>query len=373
MPFGLSNASSTFKSLMNSTFRQVLRKFVLIFFDGILVYSSDWESHLRHLHEVFTRLNDHHLFAKLSKCEFGCLTLGYLGHIISDDGVTVDSDKIQAIWDWPLPSSVKALRGFLGLCGYYRRFVSRYASLAAPLTELLRKDAFVWTPIATEAFRKLQQALMSTPVLQLPNFTKQFIVQTDASGDGIGAVLLQQGHPLAYFSKQLSPRQQAASTYAREMLAIIEAIKKWRQYLLGRRFTVQTDHKSLRALLHQTIQTPEQQLWLYKLVGYDFDIEYKPGVLNGPTDALSRINRISCHALFSESRPQPILWEAIRKAYNSDSGTLTLVSAVTKDPDLHPDFHLRDGILFFKGRVWVPSNSALQPLLVAEFHTTPTG
>lgn len=110
---------------------------------------------------------------------------------------------------------------------------------------------------------------------------------------------------------------QASSTYAREMFAITEAVKKWRQYLLGRRFTVQTDHRSLRALLHQTIQTPEQQRWLYKLVGYDFDIEYKPGVLNGPADALSRVSSVSCHALLSETRPQPILWDAIRADYSS--------------------------------------------------------
>lgn len=373
MPFGLSNALSTFQSMMNSTFRQVLRKFVLVFYDDILIYSEDWESHLLHLHEVFTRLRDHQLFAKLTKCEFGCDSLGYLGHIISGEGVAVDPDKIQAIRDWPLPSSVKALRRFLGLCGYYRRFVPRYSTLAAPLTELLRKDAFLWTPTATQAFQKLQEALMQTPVLQLPNFNLPFVVQTDASGVGIGAILLQNGHPISYFSKQLSARQQAASTYVREMLVITEAVKKWRQYLLGRRFTVQTDHRSLRALLHQTIQTPEQQRWLYKVVGYDFDIEYKPGVTNGPADALSRINRVSCHALFTDSRPQPILWEAIRKSYTSHPDTVKLIAAVTNDPGQNTEFSIRDGILLFKGKVWIPENSALQPLLLAEFHTTPTG
>ena len=150
---------------MNSTFRQVLRKFVLIFFNDILVYSSDWDSHLLHLHEVFTRLRLHQLFAKLSKCEFGSVSLGYLGHIISGDGVAVDPDKIQTIKEWPLPHSVKTLQGFLGLCGYYRRFVQHYSSIAAPLTNLLRKDAFAWTDSATEAFQRLQEALMNTPVL----------------------------------------------------------------------------------------------------------------------------------------------------------------------------------------------------------------
>lgn len=199
------------------------------------------------------------------------------------------------------------------------------------------------------------------------------MIQTDASGGGIGAILLQNGHPLAYFSKQLTDRQQPASTYAQEMMAITEAVKKWRQYLLGRRFTVQTDHRSLRALLHQTIQTPEQQKWLYKLVGYDFDIEYKPGVLNGPADALSRMNRVSCNSLFTELRSQPVLWEAIRAAYAAHPDTLKLLSEVRDDPGQHTNFTIRHGVLFFKGRVWIPENSALQPLLLAEFHNTPTG
>ena len=145
---------------MNLTFRQVLRKFVLIFFDDILIYSVDWESLVLHLHDVFTRLQAHKLFVKLSKCEIGCSFLGYLGHEISGDGVAVDPDKILAIRDWLVPTSIRALRGILGLCGYYRRFVYRYVSLAGPLTDLLRKDAFAWTPAVAQAFQRLQEALM---------------------------------------------------------------------------------------------------------------------------------------------------------------------------------------------------------------------
>lgn len=332
MPFGLSNAPSTFQSLMNSIFRQVLRKFILIFFDDILVYSPDWSSHIAHLREVLARLRTHHLFAKISKCEFGCTTIGYLGHIISGEGVAVDQDKIQTIQQWSLPDSVKALRRFLGLCGYYRRFVAHYASLAAPLTELLRKNAFIWTPTATQAFHQLKQALIKTPVLQLPDFNAPFVVQTDASGTGVGAILMQKGHPLAYFSRQLSPRLKAASTYAREMFAITEAVKKWRQYLLGQRFTIQTDHKSLRSLIHQTIQTPEQQRWLFKLLGYDFDIQYKPGTMNGPADALSHAQHVPCHTLFASSQPHPILWDAIRRAYTTHSETELLKTEVLANP-----------------------------------------
>lgn len=150
---------------MNSTFRHVLHKFAIIFFDDILIYSSDWASHLHHLREVFTYLRAHHLFANQSKCEFSCTKIGYLGHNISREGVVVDPDKIQAINEWPILHNVKALWGFLGLCGYYWRFMANYSKLATPLTELLRKDAFVWIEMSTQAFQRLRHALTRTPVL----------------------------------------------------------------------------------------------------------------------------------------------------------------------------------------------------------------
>ena len=145
---------------------------------------------------------------------------------------------------------MKTLRAFLGLCGYYSRFVAYYASLGVPLTELLQNNAFVWTRIATRAFQQLKEALTKTPLLQLLNFNTQFMVQTAASGTSVGAILMQKGHLLAYFSQQLTPRLQAVATYAREMFAIIDAIKKWCQYLFGQRFMIQPDHRSLRSLLH---------------------------------------------------------------------------------------------------------------------------
>ncbi|GKG05009.1 ty3-gypsy retrotransposon protein, partial [Tanacetum coccineum] len=149
-------------------------------------------------------------------------------HIVSSDGVSVDPAKVKAIKDWPLPKNLKQLCGFLGLAGYYRRFVAHYASLAAPLTQLLRKDAFVWPKFAITAVNNLKQALMQTPVLTLPDFSKDFVIQTNASGSGIGAILLQDGHPIAYFSKQMSLQLQQASTYVWEMFAITEAVKRWR-------------------------------------------------------------------------------------------------------------------------------------------------
>lgn len=163
MPFGLTNAPSTFQSLMNDLFRPYLRKFVLVFFDDILVYSRTWTEHLQHLRNVLVILSHNTLFAKKSKCRFGVLQVDYLGHLISLDGVAVDPAKIKAVMDWPIPSSSRGVRGFLGLAGYYRKFIRGFGELAAPLTRLLTKERFIWTQEASTAFAQLKHALTSPP------------------------------------------------------------------------------------------------------------------------------------------------------------------------------------------------------------------
>lgn len=169
MPFGLSNAPATFQATMNDVFRAHLRKFVLVFFNDILIYSVDWQTHLSHLEQVLQLLAHHKLFAKFSKCQFGVTRVDYLGHIISFEGVAADPSKLQAIQDWPAPHSLTALRGFLGLSGYYRRFVKNYAAIAGPLTDLLKQNAFQWSEQAQSAFEQLKHAMSSLPVLGLPN------------------------------------------------------------------------------------------------------------------------------------------------------------------------------------------------------------
>ena len=243
---------------MNMILQPFLRKFVAVFFYDILVYSPSLQDHIIHLRMVLQTLRDNQFLVKHNKCSFGQCFVEYLGHIVSAQGVSMDMQKVQAMLSWPVPRSVKELRGFLGLTGYYRRFVRGYASIAAPLTDLLKQNAFSWSDPAQQAFVALKAAMSSAPVLVLPNFDKDFVLETDASNFGIGAVLMQDEQPISYFSKKLSPRMQQASTYVREMYAITEAVKKWRQYLLGRRFIIRTYQKSLRALLDQVIQTPEQ-------------------------------------------------------------------------------------------------------------------
>jgi hypothetical protein len=190
--------------------------------------------------------------------------------------VAVDPNKYKSVMDWPTPKNVKGVRGFLGLTGYYRKFIRDYGKIAKPLTELTKKDASKWGTEAQVAFESLKKCLIEAPVLALPDFNKEFIIECDASGSGLGAILMQGKNPIAYFSKALGPRNLVKSAYEKELMACVLAIQHWRPYLLGRRFVVSTEQRSLKDLLQQKIINGEQQNWVAKLLGYDFEIRYKP-------------------------------------------------------------------------------------------------
>jgi len=241
---------------------------------------------LQHLTTVFEVLRANQLYVRQDKCSFGQQQVNCLGHVIDRDGVAVDLDKIQAMLAWPRPQMLKALQGFLGLTGYYRKFVQNYGTIARPLTQLLKKDAFGWNEEAEESFYRLKEAMTKAPVLALPDFSQQFIIECDASGFGIRAVLMQGRRPIAYFSQALHGRNLTLSTYEKEMLALVTSVQKWQPYLLGHRFVIRTDHR--RFLWDQTIATEAHQKWLLKLMGYDFLIEYKKGHDNRAADALSQ-------------------------------------------------------------------------------------
>jgi hypothetical protein len=289
----------------------------------------------------------------------------YLGHIVSKDGVAVDPSKIQAMADWPIPKTIKALQGFLGLTGYYRKFVRDYGKISSPLTALLKKEAFQWTETAEEAFNKLKHAMTITPVLVLPDFTKTFIIESDASGVGIGVVLMQEGRPLAFTSKALSPLHLKMSVYDNEMLVVVHAVTKWRHYLIGRRFQIRTDHRSLKYLLEQLISSMEQQKWVTKLLGYDYETVYKKGVENLVADALSRIPEQA--ELHSISTPTSSTLELIKEEQQNDPELQQIVQRLTHDPSI-PHYSLAVDHLRYKGRIILASHSTHKVTVLQELH-----
>ncbi|KZV56866.1 peroxidase 64 [Dorcoceras hygrometricum] len=345
MPFGLKNAPATFQSTMNDILRPHLRKFVLVFFDDILIYSRNLAEHVTHLQIVLQVLQDNQLFVNEKKCGFGLQEIEYLGHVVSGTGVAVDKKKVESVEAWPIPTNIKGLRGFLGLSGYYRKFIRDYGKVAKPLTELLKKGSFAWNNEANAAFEELKHRLTTAPVLKLPNFEEEFVVECDASGRGIGAVLAQGGRPIAFYSKALAERALGKSTYEKELMALVLAVRHWRPYLLDRRFLVLTNHKSLKELLHQRITTPDQQPWLSKLLGYEFQIKYKAGTLNGAADALSRCVETAMNSI---SIPQWQDMQEIKTAVKRDPTLIEIMAKLEKGELANSAYTLSRGLLWHK-------------------------
>lgn len=223
IPFGLTNAPATFQCIMNEILAPFLRKFVMV---DILIYSKNMQEHLEHVRLVLSTLRQHQLYMKRSKCSFAQTQLEYLGHIISDHGVSTDPSKTKAMLHWPTPTNVTELRGFLGLTGYYRKFLKHYGLIAKPFTQLLKKKMFQWDSVAQQAFEELKMAMSNTPVLALPDFKETFVVETDACDLGVGAVLLQKEQPIAYISKAFTAAHKHLSIYEKEFLALIMAVEK---------------------------------------------------------------------------------------------------------------------------------------------------
>jgi len=196
---------------------------------------------------------------------------------------------VKCVVAWPEPKNVKGVRGFLGLTGYYRRFIKDYGKIAKPLAELTKKDNFLWGKEADKAFQHLKQVMTTPPVLVIPSFIEPFEVECDAAGRGIEAVLMQQKKPISFFSKALSDGNLAKSVYEIELMALVLCIQHWRHYLLGKEFVVYTDHKSMKHFLQQRISSPDQQCWLAKLLGYQLEDKYMPGLENKAVDSLSRV------------------------------------------------------------------------------------
>ena len=287
LPFGLTGGPSYFQRVMD----QVLRGFEDCndnFIDDILVFSRDLESHRTALRKIFQRLREANFTLRGRKCEIGKQSITYLEHAFSEMGMSPQTSKVEYIANWPKPGNLKELKQFLGLANYYRRYIDKFASIAEPLNSLLAKDVtYLWNEEADVAFKKLKCLLSSKPVLKCPNFIKKFTLCTDASGTGLGAVLEQEGHVVAYYSRSLRNAEKHYSTIELECLAIVESVKRFRHYLLGKKFEILTDHKPLEWLAKQK-SVGRLWRWAVILQEYDFEIRYRQGSDNENADALSR-------------------------------------------------------------------------------------
>jgi hypothetical protein len=391
MPFGLTNAPAYFMNLMNKVFMEELDQFVVVFIDDILVYSRSAEEHEQHLRVVLGKLRSHQLYAKFSKCEFWLQKVSFLGHVLTAEGVAVDPEKVTAVSEWKQPTSVLEIRSFLGLAGYYRRFIEGFSRIARPMTELLKKDKkFVWTEACERSFHELKERLTTAPVLVLPDIRKDFVIFCDASRQGLGCVLMQEGRVVAYASRQLRSHEQNYPTHDLELAAVVHALKIWRHYLIGNKCEIYTDHKSLKYIFTQPDLNLRQRRWLELIKDYDLEIHYHPGKANVVADALSR--KAYCHHLVTQEprlreemeklnlsvvphsynynlSVRPVLDDQIKEAQKDDEKLMEIKAQTgeNKAPDFRVD---KDGVLWFKKRLCVPKQGHYRQTILDEAHNS---
>ncbi|KAJ0600345.1 putative nucleotidyltransferase, Ribonuclease H [Helianthus annuus] len=252
MPFGLTNAHVVFMDLMNRVCKPYLDKFVIVFIDDILIYSKSQEEHEQHLRLILDLLRNEQLYAKFSKCDFLIREVHFLGHVVNKDGIHVDPSKVDSIKNWPAPRTPIEIRQFLGLAGYYRRFIKDFSKMAQHLTSLTQKGVtYHWGDAQESAFQHLKDRLCSAPILPLPEGTDDFVVYCDASIQGLGCVLMQRDKVIAYASRQLKVHERNYTTHDLELGAVVFALKLWRHYLYGTKCTIYTDHRSLEHIFKQ--------------------------------------------------------------------------------------------------------------------------
>ena len=289
MPFGLCGTPSTFQRLMDVVMRGL--PFVTTYIDDVLIHSANEELHKSHLEQTFQRLREAGLTLRGSKCQIGMAQVTYLGHTFSREGMSPDSSKVDAVVNWPQPKDEAEVRQFLGLASYYRKYIDKFADMAAPLYQLTQKDTpFQWTKESEESFQRLKACLTEAPVLAYPSFRKQastMVLQTDASNVGLGAVLEQDQRVIGYASRTLTKAEANYSVIQRECLAIVWAMKQFRHYLLGRTFQLMTDHAPLQWLAEQKMEGLLCH-WALAIQEFSFGIVYRKGTANGNADALSR-------------------------------------------------------------------------------------
>lgn len=311
LPFGLTSAPSTFERLMETALRGLHWKSVLIYLDDIIVFAPDVDSHVERLAEVFGRLRAAGLKLKPEKCRLFADRVQYLGHTVSHRGIETDQTKVDAVKEWPQPRHKRDVRAFLGTCGYYRRFIQNYSELSRPLSQLSSKSApFKWTQECHESFEGLKRRLTTAPILAYPDYSLPFVLDTDASAVGTGAVLSQvqegQERVVAYYSKMMSAEERNYCVTRQELVAVVKAIIHFRPQLYGREFTVRTDHASLSWLLRTPQPQGQVARWIATLSEYNFRLEYRKGRKHNNADGLSRQLCANCRQCERMWGPRPI-------------------------------------------------------------------
>ena len=397
LPFGLHNAPATFQRLMQLILRPVLGKQAFVFLDDVIVFSRSFQEHITDLDNVLSLIKEAGLKVSPEKCSFAKTSIKYLGHIVSSSGIQVDPAKTTAVQNMIEPKNAKEVRRFIGVASYYRRFVQNFSELAAPLTELTRKKAkFEWKDIHQLAFEKIKRALITAPILQYPDYSKQFKLCTDASNVALGSVLTQSYEgvdlPVAYFSRKFNPAETRYTVTEKEALAIVDSVKHFSQYLYGYKFQIVTDHAPLRYLFQYKTTVPRVTRWAFLLSEFDYEITYVSGKNNIVPDALSRAIATVNQMRINETLANPATVfdpgkvrleqekdETLKDIINTIEGTSTQVI----DPRIIEQYTLSDGCLYLletigtsgtdefdiKLRLVVPQSLRQNALLIAHDST----
>lgn len=384
MPFGLCNASQSMCRLMDAAIPSILRDRVFVYIDDLLIVAEDFNTHLERLETVAVSLRKANLTINVEKSKFAMRSLKYLGHIIGNGEIKPDPDRVRCIQEITPPNTIKQVRRFMGMTGWYRRYIHNYAAITAPITDVLKKaDRFIWTPEAQTSFETLKQCLTTAPILTHPDFSQPFFVQCDASMSGVGGVLFQvrdgEEHPIAYMSKKLNTAQKNYSITELECLAAILCIEKFRCYIEGMEFTVITDHAALKWLMSQKELTGRLGRWSLKLQPHTFKIEHRKGAANIVPDTLSR--------MFIDE----ILAQVVEEPINLEDPSFQsadykrLIAEIRARKNELPDLEIRDEVVYkrtqFRSgndtidtstmwKVWVPED--LRAAIIEKAHNPPS-
>ena len=367
MPFGLCNAPATFQRLMDKVLKGIKWKICTVYIDDILIFSANFENHLKDLEEVFIRLKDANLSIKINKCNFARNQLPFLGYIATREGIKTDKSKVEAVKNWETPKSLTDVSSFLGLAGFYRHFIRNFSIIAEPLNRLKRNHQnFEWTEEQENSFQKIKTALITAPVLRYPDFTKIMEIHTDASTFGLGAVLAQRDesnkpYPISYSSRSLNDNEKKYGITELEALAVVWSVKKFRQYIEGSYFIIYTDHAALKWLMTIKDNSTRLTRWSLTLQAYNFDIIHKAGKSNQDADALSR-----------QPHTENILALTgldIRSLQNTDVECQNILKLFNNGK--REDINMKNGIIYGNGRILLPECLRLD--IIKENHDSPLG